>query len=130
MFGVPINGPADFFCDNQSVVNNLSVPSSVLNKKHNYICYHRFREAHTSGTVQVGWISGEYNKADIGTKTTIHTKRQQKLLNLICNEKVSMITKEFHGYDGETQVPSIMGLSKYLMYGKNPSLKAGLEYDF
>ena len=51
MFGVPINRPADVFCDNQSVVNNVSIPSSVLNKKHNSICYHRVREAHTAGTI-------------------------------------------------------------------------------
>ena len=37
MFGVPIDGPADVFCDNQSVVNNVSIPSSVLNRKHNYV---------------------------------------------------------------------------------------------
>ena len=62
MFGVPIDGPADVFCYNQSVVTNVSIPSSVLNKKHNSICYHIFREAHTASTIQVGWIPGEYNK--------------------------------------------------------------------
>ena len=91
MFGVPINGPDDVFCDNQSVVTNVSIPSSVFNKKHNYICYHRFREAHTDGTIQVGWIPGEYNKAYIGTKDTnledIFTKvlpgpRQEHLLDM------------------------------------------------
>ena len=102
MFGVPIDEPADVFCDNQSVVTNVSIPSYVLNKKHNYICYHRFREAHTAGTIRVGFISGEYNKADIGTKKKIHTKRQYKLLNSIFNEMVSTITKEAYGYDGET----------------------------
>ena len=75
MFGVAIDGPADVFCDNQSVVNNVSIPSSVLNRRQNSFWYHRFQEAHTSGTIRVGWISGEYNKADIGTKTTIHTMR-------------------------------------------------------
>ena len=75
MFRVPIDGPADVFCDNQSVVTNVSIPSYVLNKKQNSICYHRVREVHTSGTIQVGWISGEYNKADICTKTKIPTKR-------------------------------------------------------
>ena len=64
MFGVPIDGPADVFCDNQSVVTNLSIHSYVLNKKQNYICYHRFREGHTAGTIRFGWISGKYNKAD------------------------------------------------------------------
>ena len=90
------------FCDNQSVVTNVSIPSCVLNKKQNSICYHRIREVHTAGTIQVEWISGEYNKAEIGTKTTIPTKRQYKLLNSIFNEKVSTVTKKSHGDDGET----------------------------
>ena len=51
MFGVTIDGPADVFCDNQSVVTNVSIPSSVLNKKHNSIFYNRFLEAHTAGTI-------------------------------------------------------------------------------
>ena len=75
MFGVLINGPADVFCDNQSVATNVSIPFSILNKKQNYICYHRFQDMHTAGTIRVGWISGEYNKAGIATKTTIPTKR-------------------------------------------------------
>ena len=73
MFGVPIKGPADVFFDNQSVVTNVNIPSSVLKKKHNSIWYHRVQEAHTTGTIRVGCISDEYNKADISTKTTIPT---------------------------------------------------------
>jgi len=41
MFGIPIDGPADVLCDNQSVVTNSSVPELQLSKKHNAICYHR-----------------------------------------------------------------------------------------
>ena len=52
--------------------------------------------------IRVGWISGEYNKTDIGTKTKIHTKRQYKLLNSIFNEKVYTITKESYEDDVET----------------------------
>jgi len=44
-FGVPFEGPCDVLCDNQSVVPNSSVPTSVLNKRHNTICYYRVREA-------------------------------------------------------------------------------------
>ena len=40
MFGIPIDGPADVFCDNKGVVKNTSLPESVLSKKHNAINYH------------------------------------------------------------------------------------------
>ena len=65
MFGVPINRHADVFCDNQSLVTNVSILSSVLNKKRNSICYHRVLEAHTAGTILVLWISGDYNMSQI-----------------------------------------------------------------
>ena len=44
MFGVPIDGPADVFCDNQSVVTNVGIPSSVLIKKHSSVFYHRLEK--------------------------------------------------------------------------------------
>jgi len=70
-FGVPVQGSSDILCDNQSVVTNLSVPTSVLNKRHNAICYHRIREAQAAGMIRVGWIEGEKNVADLFTKTTL-----------------------------------------------------------
>ena len=76
MMGVPINEPTDTFCDNQSVTNNASIPHSVLNKRHNAICYHRVREAQAANIIRVAWINGEYNQADLSTKTTISTKRK------------------------------------------------------
>ena len=44
MMGVPIDGPTDCFCDNQSVANNATLPHSTLSKKHNTIAYHKVRE--------------------------------------------------------------------------------------
>ena len=38
--GVPIDGPALLLGDNQSVVLNTTVPSSVLKKKHNAVAFH------------------------------------------------------------------------------------------
>jgi hypothetical protein len=35
MFGIPIDGPANVFCNNKSVVTNSTVPNSTLKKKHN-----------------------------------------------------------------------------------------------
>ena len=83
MFGIPIDGSADVFCDNQSVTKNVTLPQSVLNKRHNAICYHRVREAQASEIIRVGWIQGEYNQADLGTKTTLSTKRRYELVNEI-----------------------------------------------
>ena len=41
MLGIPLAGPANVFCDNQSVVTNASIPSSMLKLKHNAISYHK-----------------------------------------------------------------------------------------
>ena len=82
MFGVEIDGPTDVFCDNQSVANNASVPTLMLNKKHNSICYHVVCEAQASGAQRVAWVSGDYNQADILTKTTLGTDKKYG----ICHE--------------------------------------------
>jgi hypothetical protein len=68
MFGVPINGPANFFCDNRGVVKNASTLESVLQKKHNAINYHAFREAAAAGIIQVGKEDGQSSLADLLTK--------------------------------------------------------------
>jgi hypothetical protein len=44
MFGVPIEGPTNVYCDNEAVVSNTTRPESTLKKKHNAIAYHRVRE--------------------------------------------------------------------------------------
>ena len=81
MFGVPINSPAYVFCDNHSVTNNMTLPQSVLNKKHSAMCYHRVQEAQAAEVVRVGWIQSEYNQADLGNKTTLSTKSRYELVN-------------------------------------------------
>ena len=53
MFGIPLEGPTDVMCDNNSVVNNLQHPESVLSKKHlsTPICYHHAHEAAARGVI-------------------------------------------------------------------------------
>jgi hypothetical protein len=68
MMGIPVDGPANVYCDNQSVFKNAAFPESTLKKKHNAIAYHRTREAQASGTIRVAWESGETNLSDILTK--------------------------------------------------------------
>ena len=51
-FQILVEGPAEIFCDNMSVVKNLSIPNSALNKRHNAIYYHRVRESQDAGILQ------------------------------------------------------------------------------
>ena len=90
-FGVPIDGAADVFCDNKSVVTNSTIPSSVLNKRHNAICYHRVREAQAAGIIRVGWIKGEYNLADLFTKTTMAGNVRHGMVENIFNNNASSL---------------------------------------
>ena len=74
--GIPINGPANVFCDNQGVVKNTSIPESTLSKKHNSINYHVVREAAAAGILRVGKEDTETNLADPLTKLMPYTKKQ------------------------------------------------------
>jgi hypothetical protein len=68
MMGVPIEGPTNVFCDNESVVKNSSKPESTLKKKHNAIAYHRVREAQAAKIIRVAHEPGQTNLADLLTK--------------------------------------------------------------
>ena len=91
MFGIPIDGPADVFSENGSVTKNVTLPHSVMKKRHNEICYHRAREAQATEVVRVGCIQGEYNQYDLGTRTTLSNKRIYELVNEIMWNNVFMI---------------------------------------
>jgi hypothetical protein len=67
MMGIPIDGPANVFCDNKSVVTNATVPTSTLKKKHNSIAYHRVREAVAAGVLQIAKVHTSENLADLLT---------------------------------------------------------------
>ena len=68
MLGVPIDGPAVLLGDNKSMIDNCTLPSSTLKKKHNAIAYHRIREAVAAGVIVLGHVSSKDNIADILTK--------------------------------------------------------------
>ncbi len=69
MFGVPIDGPTNVFCDNEAVCKNTTRPESTLTKKHHSIAYHRCREAVAAGTIRVSKEHTSTNLADLFTKT-------------------------------------------------------------
>ena len=90
-FGVPMDSPAEVFCDNKSVVMNSSVPTSVLNKRHTAICYHKVREAQASEIIRTGWIPGDMNLADLFTKTTMPANKKNGFVQNIFQNDASII---------------------------------------
>ena len=78
-FGVPVEGPTDVFCDNQSVFNNVSTPESTLKKKHLGICYHRCREAVAAEVIRVAKEHTSTNLADLFTKCLSYEDRERLL---------------------------------------------------
>jgi hypothetical protein len=68
MLRVPIDGPALLLGDNNSVVLNTSVPSSILKKKHHACAYHCVCEAIAGGIMNFVHIPGITNYADVLSK--------------------------------------------------------------
>jgi hypothetical protein len=69
MFGIPIDGPTNVYCDNEAVMKTAFFPESTLKKKHNSIAYHRTWEAVAAGTTRVVTKEdGKTNLADVLTK--------------------------------------------------------------
>jgi hypothetical protein len=68
MFGIPLDGPTNVFCDNELVTKNVTIPESMLKKKHNSIAYHWTREAVAAGMIRVSKEDGTTNLADVLTK--------------------------------------------------------------
>ena len=79
MFGVPLEGPASMYCDNEAVYKNVAMPASVLNKKMHGISYHYCREAVASGTIQIAKENTETNLSDLFTKVLTRQRREELL---------------------------------------------------
>ena len=75
MFGVPLEGATNVFCDNEAVTKNCSIPESTLQKKHHSINYHRNREAVAAGTIRIAYEDSTTNLADGFTKVLPVNKR-------------------------------------------------------
>ena len=79
MFGVPIDGATNVFCDNEAVYKNTSLPESTLKKKHHAIAYHRCREAVAAETVRVAKEGTKTNLSDLFTKLLPQARREELL---------------------------------------------------
>ena len=75
MLGIPIDGPANILCDNDSVVKNTTFPESPLKKKHCAVAYHKVRETVAAGLTLIYYERSESNLADLFTKVMPANKR-------------------------------------------------------
>ena len=108
-FGIPVEGTVEVFCDNMSVVKNLSIPTSALNQRYNAICYQIFMDYQDAGILRFGWIPGQFNLADLFTKTTMAGNTRHNLVDSIFSNTASRI-----GDIEKAQVHLYMGASNYL----------------
>ena len=76
MFGIPIEGLTNVFCDNEAVFKNTTIPESTLKKKHNSICYHCCREAVEARVMRVAKEGMLTNLADLFTKSLMQSVRE------------------------------------------------------
>jgi hypothetical protein len=68
MFGMPIDGLANVFCDNYVVVKNTTIRESMLANKHNATNSHAVCEAVAVKIIRVGKEDGMANLADLFQK--------------------------------------------------------------
>ena len=79
MFGVPIDGTTNIFCDNEAVTKNFLDPTSMLKKKHHSIAYHSNREAVAAGTCRITKEYTDTNLSYLFTKLLSKIRREDLL---------------------------------------------------
>ena len=76
MFGVPLDGASNLFCDNKVVYTKTDVTDSTLRKKHHSIAYHKCREAVAANKIRVEKQGTLKNLAGLFTKFLTADRRR------------------------------------------------------
>jgi hypothetical protein len=71
MMGVPLEGPSNVLVDNNSIVKNSTILTSIIHKKRNLICYHFVREAVASKCIRIAFIPSSKNLAEMLTENSL-----------------------------------------------------------
>jgi len=75
MFGIPVEGPAFIFGDNQSVLVNSYVPEFIINNKSQSIDFHFISEGCARDEWRTSYVHTSLNVADLMTKPLLGNKR-------------------------------------------------------
>ena len=83
MMGIPVEGPAYVYGDNQSVLANTAVPDSTLKKKSQSIAYHFVREGCARDEWRTTYINTHENPADLLTKPLPAGEKRSGFIRMI-----------------------------------------------
>ena len=81
--GIPVEGPAFIYGDNQSVLANSTIPDSTLKKKSQSICYHFVREGAARDEWRTTYVNTHDNEADLLTKVLPHGDKRKGFVRCI-----------------------------------------------
>ena len=87
MFGIPLEGPANTFCDNEAFYRNAAFVKSKLKREHNSICFHLVCEAVAAGEMVVFEVDKRENLADLLTKLVPGHRRKYLRLRIMFTEE-------------------------------------------
>ena len=76
MFGKPLDGSVNVFCDSEVVYPNATFIKSKLKQKYNSIYFHLVREAVAAGKMVVFKVDVRENLADLLTKLVPRHRRK------------------------------------------------------
>ena len=77
MMGVPLDGPTNIFCDNESVVKSSVNPVTKIKKKHVSITFHKCRDSLAAGIINVFFQKSLDSLADLFTKVLPVDKQKE-----------------------------------------------------
>jgi hypothetical protein len=83
MMGIPVNGPAYIFGDNQSVLANTTIPDSTLKKKSQSIAYHLIREGVARDEWRTTYVNTHANESDLLTKVLPSGEKRRNFVRML-----------------------------------------------
>ena len=83
MFGIKVEGPANMYVDNQSVVKSITMPEYIVKNKQFSVCYHSVHEGLAGGKVQIGQVPTGGNVSDLLTKVLDGLKIREVVGNIL-----------------------------------------------
>eukprot|EP00957_Ditylum_brightwellii_P170745 12996368-Ditylum_brightwellii.AAC.1 len=79
MMGIPCEGSAYIYGNNESILANTTIPDSTLKKKSQSIAYHFVREGSVSDEQQTSYGDASENESDLLTNSRLMGRRENVL---------------------------------------------------